>query len=40
MQRLNKSFGRLHGVSSLLNMAGLIATMWYGVTLAERMEPL
>lgn len=38
MQRLNKAFGRMHGASSLLNMVALLATMWYGVTLAERIQ--
>ncbi|KAK4985173.1 hypothetical protein LTR50_006118 [Elasticomyces elasticus] len=37
MQRLNRSFSRLHGASSLLNVAGLLAMMWYGVTLSERL---
>ena len=36
MQKLNASFGRLHGVSSLLNMAGFIATVGYGWVLAGR----
>ncbi|MCJ1238014.1 hypothetical protein MMC14_006001 [Varicellaria rhodocarpa] len=38
MMRMNKSFGRMHGVSSLLNLGGLLATMWYGFTLAERLQ--
>ena len=38
MQQLNKAFGKIHGVSSLLNMAGFIATMWYGIHLAERIQ--
>ncbi|KAF2092301.1 hypothetical protein K490DRAFT_30864 [Saccharata proteae CBS 121410] len=37
MQRLNKSFSTLHGVSSLTNMGGLIAMLYYGVVLSERM---
>ncbi|TKA65169.1 hypothetical protein B0A49_02721 [Cryomyces minteri] len=37
MEQLNQRFGIMHGVSSLLNMAGLLATMWYGVVLAERL---
>ena len=36
MTVLNKRFGRTHGVSSLLNLAGLLATMWYGVTISNR----
>lgn len=38
MQKLNRAFGSIHGASSLLNMAALIATIWYGVTLAERLH--
>lgn len=36
MIRLNKSFGRVHGASALVNLAGLLVTMWYGVELAAR----
>jgi len=38
MQKLNKAFGRIHGISSLLNLAGYLATAWYGVSLAERLS--
>ena len=38
MQRLNKSFSRLHGLSALTNLAGLGATVWYGFLLAERLQ--
>jgi hypothetical protein len=38
MQILNKRFGKMHGISSLLNMAGSLATVWYGVVLAERLQ--
>jgi len=38
MQKLNRQFGRLHGMSSLLNMAGCLATVYYGFTLAERIH--
>lgn len=38
MTRLNKSFARMHGISSLLNLAGLLGTVFYGVTLAERIR--
>ena len=38
MVKLNKSFGRMHGVSSLLNMIGFCATLWYGFTLGERLQ--
>lgn len=37
MQRLNKSFMRLHGASSLSNLAGLLAMVYYGFTLAEKL---
>lgn len=36
MAALNKKFGMLHGVSSLLNVVHLVATVVYGVTLAGR----
>lgn len=36
MQALNKKFGIAHGVSSLVNMVGCVATLWYGFYLAER----
>lgn len=38
MQRLNKAFGRMHGVSALTNLVGLGVTIWYGVLLAERLQ--
>lgn len=38
MARMNKQFARMHGVSSLLNMGGLLATVWYGMTIAERLQ--
>ncbi|KAF2209264.1 hypothetical protein CERZMDRAFT_47401 [Cercospora zeae-maydis SCOH1-5] len=34
MQRLNSSFGKLHGASSLANVVGLGAMIWYGFALA------
>lgn len=37
MQELNKRFAYLHGASSLVNMVGCIATVWYGFYLGERM---
>ncbi|KAL0256947.1 hypothetical protein SLS55_007756 [Diplodia seriata] len=37
MQRLNKKFATLHGVSSLTNLATFIAQLYYGVVLAQRM---
>lgn len=36
MIRLNKAFGKMHSVSALLNLAGLLVLMWYGVELAAR----
>ena len=36
MQRLNARFGRLHGVSSLLNMASFVVTVGYGWVLSGR----
>jgi len=33
--RLNKRFGIMHGMSSMVNMVGLLATMWYAGTLSE-----
>lgn len=38
MLKLNKKFGKLHGVSSLLNLATFIATVAYGVTLSSRIH--
>lgn len=38
MARMNKQFGRMHGVSALVNMGGLLATVWYGITIAERLQ--
>ncbi|KAJ5165724.1 uncharacterized protein N7500_007554 [Penicillium coprophilum] len=38
MLALNKKFGRVHGISSLVNLASLIATVWYGVVLSKRLE--
>jgi hypothetical protein len=38
MQKLNRAFGKMHGISSLVNLGALIATMWYGVSLAERLQ--
>lgn len=36
MQKLNKQFGTLHGVSTLLNFAGFGAMIYYGFVLADR----
>ncbi|KAI1267413.1 hypothetical protein F5Y18DRAFT_337330 [Xylariaceae sp. FL1019] len=38
MTALNKQFGKLHGISSLFNLATLIATVVYGVDLASRIQ--
>ena len=38
MQRLNRAFGRMHGVSALVNLAGLGFTVWYGFLLAQRLH--
>ncbi|KAJ9495408.1 hypothetical protein H2202_009195 [Exophiala xenobiotica] len=38
MQALNQQFSRLHGASSLVNLISLIATMWYGFYLADRLS--
>jgi len=37
MVALNKRFGMLHGISSLLNLGTFIATVVYGFTLADRL---
>lgn len=36
MAALNKKFGMLHGISSMLNVVNFVATVVYGVTLAGR----
>lgn len=36
MKRLNKTFGTLHGVSSLVNLAEILVTIYYGFVLAGR----
>ena len=39
MMKLNKAFGRMHGVSSLLNMVGFCTTVFYGFfTLGGRLQ--
>lgn len=37
MAALNKDFGKLHGISSLLNLSNFIAALIYGVTLSARL---
>ncbi|EGY15032.1 uncharacterized protein VDAG_06522 [Verticillium dahliae VdLs.17] len=38
MQALNKRFGKMHGISSLLNLGTFIATIAYGFTLGSRLS--
>ena len=38
MQALNRKFGKLHGVSSLLNLSAFVATVVYGVALSARLS--
>lgn len=38
MLALNKEFGKLHGISSLLNLAAFIASLIYGVSLSARLQ--
>lgn len=38
MVALNKRFSRVHGMSSLVNMVSLIATVYYGAVLSKRLE--
>lgn len=38
MVALNKKFGRIHGMSSLVNMVSFIATVYYGAVLSKRLE--
>lgn len=38
MLALNKKFGRVHGISSLVNMISLIATVYYGAVLSKRLQ--
>ncbi|KAL8847321.1 MAG: hypothetical protein Q9221_007637 [Calogaya cf. arnoldii] len=38
MQKFNKDFSRMHGVSASLNLAAFAMTVFYGVVLAERIQ--
>ncbi|OOQ83060.1 hypothetical protein PEBR_38474 [Penicillium brasilianum] len=38
MVALNKKFGRIHGLSSLVNLVSLIATVWYGAVMSKKLE--
>lgn len=40
MQALNKKFGILHGVSSLLNLATFVGAVAYGFTLGDRVQSI
>lgn len=35
MKQLNKRFGILHGVSSLVNLVGFLSMCWYGFVIGE-----
>jgi hypothetical protein len=35
MKKLNKRFGVLHGISSLVNLVGFLSMCWYGFVLGE-----
>lgn len=38
MIALNKKFGRIHGVSSLVNLVSFIATIYYGAVLSKKLQ--
>lgn len=38
MTELNKKFAKLHGISTLVNLGGLLATVAYGVVLGRRLS--
>lgn len=38
MKKLNKKFGMLHGVSSIVNLVALLATGYYASEIAGRMH--
>ena len=38
MQALNKRFGRVHGISSLLNMVTLGVTIYYGTVIGRQLS--
>jgi len=38
MQALNKQFAKLHGMSSMLNLATFVASVIYGVALSSRLN--
>lgn len=38
MLALNKKFGKMHGISAMLNLGTFISTLAYGFTLASRLS--
>ena len=38
MERLNRTFSRMHGASALTNLISLGVTVYYGFLLAERFQ--
>lgn len=40
MRTLNKRFGVLHGISSLINLATLLSALSYGFTLGARLQTI
>ncbi|KAJ5239426.1 hypothetical protein N7468_004045 [Penicillium chermesinum] len=38
MIELNKKFGRIHGISSLVNLGSFIATIYYGAVLSKKLQ--
>ncbi|KAH8701290.1 hypothetical protein GQ44DRAFT_632099 [Phaeosphaeriaceae sp. PMI808] len=38
MQNLNRKFGTLHGISTLVNLGGFAAMIWYGAILGEALK--
>lgn len=38
MLALNKKFGKLHGYSTLVNLAAVVATIFYGAVLGKRIS--
>lgn len=37
MEQLNKTFGMLHGVSTIINLTAFGCAIWYGFVLGERL---
>jgi hypothetical protein len=38
MRQLNKRFGVLHGISSLVNLVGFLSMCWYGFVIGDVMR--